>query len=51
LILNLVERPMDTRKDTTRKPTPEPKKVNKDGSVDLQVEELEERIAPGKTTP
>jgi len=41
---------MDTRKNDTRKPTtPEPKKVNKD--EDLQVEELEERIAPGKWTP
>lgn len=38
---------MDTRKDTTPKAT-EPKKVNKDQSVELQVEELEERIAPAK---
>lgn len=38
---------MDTRKDTP-KTTPEPKKTNKDESVDLQVEQLEERIAPAK---
>jgi hypothetical protein len=36
---------MDTRKDTKK---PEPKKTNKDESVDLQVEQLEERIAPMK---
>ena len=34
---------MDTRKDA--KTTPEPQKTNKD-EVDLQVEQLEERIAP-----
>ncbi len=39
---------MDTRKDASRKTTPEPKKTNKDESVDLQVEELEERIAPSR---
>jgi len=39
---------MDTRKDTTKKTTPEPKKVNKDESADLEVQELEERIAPVK---
>ncbi len=39
---------MDTRKDTSKKPTTEPKKVNKDESVDLEVEQLEERIAPVK---
>jgi hypothetical protein len=38
---------MDNRKDTTKKTTPAPKK-DKDQSVDLQVEQLEERIAPGK---
>jgi hypothetical protein len=42
---------MDTRKNESQKPTPQPKKVNKDESADLQVEELEERIAPGKWTP
>jgi hypothetical protein len=45
-ILNLVELTMDTRKDS--KKTSEPKKTNKDESVDLQVEQLEERIAPMK---
>lgn len=40
---------MSTRKDQSPKATPEPKKVNKD--VDLQVEELEERIAPISVTP
>lgn len=39
---------MDSRKDTTRKATTEPKKVKKDESVELQVEELEERVAPMK---
>ena len=39
---------MDTRKDASRKTAPEPKKTNKDESVDLQVEQLEERIAPMK---
>ncbi len=42
---------MDTRKDTTKKTTPEPKKVNKDESADLEVQELEERIAPMKPRP
>jgi hypothetical protein len=37
---------MDSRKDASRKTTPEPKKTNKDESVDLKVEQLEERIAP-----
>lgn len=36
---------MDTRKDA--KKTPDTKKT-KDESVDLQVEQLEERIAPAK---
>jgi hypothetical protein len=36
---------VDTRKTTQKGTTPEPKKTNKD-EVDLQVEELEERIAP-----
>jgi hypothetical protein len=37
---------MGTRKDASKKSTPEPKNTNKDESVDLQVEQLEERIAP-----
>ena len=42
---------MENRKDSSRKPTPEPKKgkgtVEKDPKeVELQVDELEERIAP-----
>ena len=41
---------MDNKKET-RKPAAEPKKTNKDESVELQVEELEERIAPAKWTP
>jgi hypothetical protein len=49
-ILNLLERTMETRKDASRKTTPEPKKTNKDESVDLQVEQLEERIAPFRMT-
>ncbi len=41
---------MDNKKDT-QKPAAEPKKTNKDESVELQVEELEERIAPVKRAP
>ena len=41
---------MDTRKETSKKAAPEPKKTNKDESIDLQVEQLEERIAPLKLT-
>lgn len=37
---------MDNQKDTSKKTPAEPKKVNKD--EDLQVETLEERIAPAK---
>ncbi len=43
---------MDTRKNESRKV--EPKKTpatEKNQSNELQVEELEERIAPGKVTP
>lgn len=42
---------MTSRNDESRKPTPEPKKTKgapKDETVELQVEELEERIAPMK---
>jgi hypothetical protein len=39
---------MDTRKDAAKKTTPEPKKTEKDQAVELQVEQLEERIAPAK---
>ena len=40
-----------TRKDESKKPSQEPKKVRgneKDDGAELQVEELEERIAPMK---
>ena len=42
---------MTTRKDDTQKPTHEPKKTTtpRKDDVDLQVEELEERIAPMKS--
>lgn len=42
---------MTTGKSESRKPAHDPKKVkstDKDASVELQVEELEERIAPMK---
>ena len=41
---------MSGRKDDTQKPAHEPKKVrtDKDESVELEVQELEERIAPMK---
>ena len=42
---------MSTGKGETRKPAHDPKKVKsteKDATVELQVEELEERIAPMK---
>jgi uncharacterized small protein (DUF1192 family) len=42
---------MTSHKDESRKPAQEPKKTRaneKDESVELQVEELEERIAPMK---
>lgn len=42
---------MTSRNDESRKPAAEPKKTKgtpKDESVELQVEELEERIAPMK---
>ena len=44
---------MSTGKGESRKPAHDPKKVKsteKDASVELQVEELEERIAPMKYT-
>jgi hypothetical protein len=43
---------MSTGKGDSRKPAQDPKKVKRtepDASVELQVEELEERIAPMKT--
>jgi len=42
---------VSTRKEDSRKPALEPKKTkgtDKDGAAELQVEELEERIAPMK---
>jgi hypothetical protein len=42
---------MDTRKDASKK-IPEPQKVSKNPeSVELSVEELEERVSPIKITP
>lgn len=43
---------MNSRSEESRKATHEPKKVKdteKDESVELEVQELEERIAPAKT--